>query len=471
MKAAAALLLLVPGVAFGHAFGEPVQLPMPYGLYIWGSVLALVLSFVLLAAGGGKSRLLNAQLALPWPVMQATSLERMHRCAALVWLAILVVCVLTGLLGTRDSMRNINMTTFWILYVLGGAYMAMLVGNWYTRQFPWQVLMLPHWKGPCHYPRWLGHWPATVLFVAMVSIELFLHNNPRQLAWMLLGYGLITCTGMALFGTRRWLQRGDPLAALFRVFAACAPLRRLPSQQGQIRWDLVMPFSQLKRLRLWHPAQAVFVFFLLSSTAFDGLRETKVYFNVFWQDPFGLLTLAFGEHPMKIYPVVRPWFFAWEFGLLLASPFFYLGLFWLFLRLGQSITGKAHAMSLMMRRHLPSLIPIAVVYHVTHYYTLLLSQGLKIRGLVSDPLGWGWNLFGTAITGRLPWLPDMANIWTSQVVLILVGHVAAVWLSHQEALRMEGSAGRAALNQLPMLVLMVVFTAVGLWVLAQPLQG
>ena len=61
--------------------------------------------------------------------------------------------------------------------------------------------------------------------------------------------------------------------------------------------------------------------------------------------------------------------------------------------------------------------------------------------------------------------------WTSQVVLILVGHVAAVWLSHAEALHMEGSTRKAALNQLPMLVLMVVFTAVGLWVLAQPLQG
>ena len=65
----------------------------------------------------------------------------------------------------------------------------------------------------------------------------------------------------------------------------------------------------------------------------------------------------------------------------------------------------------------------------------------------------------------------MANIWTSQVVLILAGHVAAVWLAHQQALQLERSNRRATLSQLPMLVLMVVFTSVGLWILAQPLQG
>lgn len=143
----------------------------------------------------------------------------------------------------------------------------------------------------------------------------------------------------------------------------------------------------------------------------------------------------------------------------------------LFIALGRMLTGSKQPIALLLCRYLPSLVPIAVVYHLTHYYTLLFSQGLKIRGLASDPFGWGWNIFGNAITGRLPWLPDMANIWTSQVVLILAGHVAAVWLAHQQALQLERSNRRATLSQLPMLVLMVVFTSVGLWILAQPLQG
>jgi hypothetical protein len=42
-----------------------------------------------------------------------------------------------------------------------------------------------------------------------------------------------------------------------------------------------------------------------------------------------------------------------------------------------------------------SLVPIAVAYHLAHYVSLLLTTGQFIIPLASDPLGWGWNLFGT----------------------------------------------------------------------------
>ncbi len=469
------VLLAAPATALAHAFGEPVQLPMPYGLYIAGSVLALVLSFALLAIGGqpGSKLLsgLNAYRTLPLPAWPARWLDRARAAGSALWLSVLLFCIVTGLVGSNDSHRNFNMTFFWILFVLGGAYASMLIGDWYKHQHPWRFLLPRGWTGIRKYPRWLGHWPAFAQLVCLIAIELFFHSTPRKLALLLIAFGVFNLAGMWLWGTRRWLQRGEMFAVLFRIFAACTPLRRTRSSDGKYRWRIALPFSDLRRLRLWHPAQCLFVLFLLSSTAYDGLRETAVYFNVFWQDPFGILTIAFGDHPLKIYPQVRPWFIAWEIVLLILSPFFYLLLFVLFLALGRRLTGGKQSIGLLLRRYLPSLVPIAVVYHLTHYYTLLFSQGLKIRGLVSDPFGWGWNLFGSAITGRLPWLPDMANIWTSQVVLILVGHVAAVWLAHQQALQLERSNRRATLSQLPMLVLMVVFTSVGLWILAQPLQG
>ncbi len=469
------VLLAAPATALAHAFGEPVQLPMPYGLYIAGSVLALVLSFALLAIGGqpGSKLLsgLNAYRTLPLPAWPARWLDRARAAGSALWLSVLLFCIVTGLVGSNDSHRNFNMTFFWILFVLGGAYASMLIGDWYKHQHPWRFLLPRGWTGIRKYPRWLGHWPAFAQLVCLIAIELFFHSTPRKLALLLIAFGVFNLAGMWLWGTRRWLQRGEMFAVLFRIFAACTPLRRTRSSDGKYRWRIALPFSDLRRLRLWHPAQCLFVLFLLSSTAYDGLRETAVYFNVFWQDPFGILTIAFGDHPLKIYPQVRPWFIAWEIVLLILSPFFYLLLFVLFLALGRRLTGGKQSIGLLLRRYLPSLVPIAVVYHLTHYYTLLFSQGLKIRGLVSDPFGWGWNIFGSAITGRLPWLPDMASIWTSQVVLILAGHVAAVWLAHQQALQLERSNRRATLSQLPMLVLMVVFTSVGLWILAQPLQG
>src|SRR3546814_13604326 len=63
-----------------------------------------------------------------------------------------------------------------------------------------------------------------------------------------------------------------------------------------------------------------------------------------------------------------------------------------------------------------SLLPIVLVYNITHYYTLMFTQGVKIISLLSDPFGWGWNLFGTAGLLRAPILPSMSMVWHTQEI-------------------------------------------------------
>ena len=43
-----------------------------------------------------------------------------------------------------------------------------------------------------------------------------------------------------------------------------------------------------------------------------------------------------------------------------------------------------------------SLVPIALVYAVAHYFTLLVVYSQVAVSLASDPFGSGWDLFGTA---------------------------------------------------------------------------
>ena len=117
------------------------------------------------------------------------------------------------------------------------------------------------------------------------------------------------------------------------------------------------------------------------------------------------------------------------------------------------------------------MLPIALVYNITHYYTLILTQGVKILSLLSDPFGWGWNLFGSAGQFRAPFLPDMGWVWHTQVGLIVLGHIISVYIAHREALRVFDTPRKAALSQLPMLILMMLFTTFGLWILAQPIQS
>jgi hypothetical protein len=116
---------------------------------------------------------------------------------------------------------------------------------------------------------------------------------------------------------------------------------------------------------------------------------------------------------------------------------------------------------------LASLVPIALVYAVAHYFSLLLLQGQFAIPLASDPLGRGWDLIGTA-----DFRPNLAvlspnAIWYVQVGALVVGHVAGLTLAHDRAVALFRSARTAMQTQYVMLVLMVVYTVGGLWLLSQ----
>ena len=153
------------------------------------------------------------------------------------------------------------------------------------------------------------------------------------------------------------------------------------------------------------------------------------------------------------------------------SPLIYLAVFAGFVRIVKALTGATQTSRELVLRFAMALVPIAFVYHLTHYYTVFLMQAGQIVKLASDPFGFGWNLFGTARWTIAPVMLDVGSIWITQVVMILAGHIVSVYLAHIEALRIFGSAHRAALSQQPMLVLMMAFTNLGLWILSLPLAG
>ena len=114
-------------------------------------------------------------------------------------------------------------------------------------------------------------------------------------------------------------------------------------------------------------------------------------------------------------------------------------------------------------------MPIAVAYNVAHNFSSLLIQGQNVLPLLSDPLGRGWNLFGTAGMHVNIGLVDAQLTWYVAIGAIVAGHVIAVWLAHRVALREFGAPRSAALASIPLTVLMVAYTAVSLSVIAEPM--
>ena len=116
-----------------------------------------------------------------------------------------------------------------------------------------------------------------------------------------------------------------------------------------------------------------------------------------------------------------------------------------------------------------SFLPIAAAYHVAHYLVAGLTQGQYVLAALNDPFHRDWQLlglpehwvgFGFLMDRHAVW-----TIWIAQFVLILGAHLLAVVLGLLAA-RRAGVEGRIA--HLPVTVLMVGYTALGLWLLSTP---
>jgi hypothetical protein len=63
------------------------------------------------------------------------------------------------------------------------------------------------------------------------------------------------------------------------------------------------------------------------------------------------------------------------------------------------------------------------------------------------------------------------TIWNLQTASIVSGHVAAIALAHAFSLRQFGDGRHAAISQIPLALMMVLYTLFGLWLLSTPVAG
>ena len=86
----------------------------------------------------------------------------------------------------------------------------------------------------------------------------------------------------------------------------------------------------------------------------------------------------------------------------------------------RSVGGNLDAARLR-RAFVHSLVPIALVYVAAHYLTFLLFEGQSIAYLASDPLGEGWDLFGTASAAIDYGALSQNQAWYLQVGFVVLG--------------------------------------------------
>ena len=370
--------------------------------------------------------------------------------------------VCAGFIGVPDPYRNLIVTMVWVTWWVGFAFVCALLGDLWALASPFH---LPRFHQKQTFPRWLGSWPAVLLFFGFAWAELVWHDKdvPAYLASVVLGYAALTWTAMAVFGTEAWLRNGEAFSVAFGVLGRFAPLY---AQGGTLR--VRVPGAGLLADERVPVSLAVFVLLMLSSVTCDGFFETPLMRSLetaalSWP-PLASALFAGSEWGLDESQIIRS-------ATLAAFPLIFVVAFWL----------TAWAMVRVSKKDLPvteaacgfvlTLVPIAVAYHLAHYFSLLATAGQFMIPLVSDPFGLGWNLFGTA-----GYKVDLGAVspyvfWYGAVFLIVTGHVIAVVLAHVAALRLFGSARAAAASQVPMVALMVAYTMLSLWILAQPVVG
>lgn len=203
------------------------------------------------------------------------------------------------------------------------------------------------------------------------------------------------------------------------------------------------------------PDEAYLSLAMLSLTIFHGLTMTPA-----WGDSILRLRDTFGIGNLG--QILA--FSLGMIGVLCVPVLVFLGVAWVSRRLGRLERTRA-----VFIGYAYALLPLALLYHTAHNVQHLLQEGQKIMPLLSDPLGWGWNLFGTAAWKIAP-VASLGSIQYTQVSLVLLGHAFAVYVAYHISQRQSTVRAQALWSLAPILTIFLGISLVNLWLLAQPMQ-
>ena len=475
--------LLLPAIADAHvALLTPYILPIPLPVYIFACVATLIITFasvgymvrasapaVLVSGTHSVAGSPLGQLIVRW-VVQAV------RAAAVFLLALTVIA---GYVGIKHPLGNINMLLFWTIFMIGLAYLTVFIGNVFAIINPWRTIVsvaeacgLSFSKARISYPSGLAYYPALLFYIAIVWIELLVLPLPSTLSTALIVYTLVTLAGSWLFGTQAWFEHAEFFNVFFRLIGLLAPVEYVRAENAR-SWQIHLrrPILGLVECRATHISLVVFVLFMLSATTYDAIHQTQLWQNLYWVSALSLTKPLWGTDLAKAQSMLMGGYLIYLRASLVLSPMLYLGIYSLAIWVMKAVTRTKIPLSTLMQEFAFSIIPIAVVYNITHNLTEILDRWRAFPALLTDPFGFGWNIFGVSTMPVVQQSIEMGPIWHTQVALMLVGHMISVYVAHLTALRVFRSRHESVISQIPLLTLMVVYTVVGLWILTLPIKA
>ncbi|NIS81096.1 MAG: 4Fe-4S binding protein [Anaerolineales bacterium] len=414
-------------------------------------------------------------------------------------LAVFTYLALAGIAGTPVGNRNLAITLVWIAW--WGALILILVpvggrlwcsicplplpGEWAQRGGLMQADGRRQLGLGRRWPRrWRNLWLQNIGFLALAIFSAPILTLPRATAWLLIALVVIALAVSLLFERRSFCRYLCPVGGFIGLYSLLSPLalrvkdpqvcRTHPTKdcyRGNALghgcpWQ-VYPGTLnrnancglcLECLRtcpldnvalVWRPGQSDLAAGpgrrpLHMDEVFKGaiMLAAALVYSAVMLGPWGALKAA-------AFNVFSAEWFTYVGGLLVLALVVVPGV----LALAASIGARLDPSGLLrgregIRRAAAGLIPLGLGAWVAFSLGFVFANGSYVLNALSDPLGWGWDLFGLS---NLAWRPALTGITPLlQGFALIAGLAGAAYITFKEVLHTDRTI-RSSLASVPVL--------------------
>jgi len=414
-------------------------------------------------------------------------------------LAGFVFAILTGFIGTPVGSHNFSIVFVWIAWwaililvavpFFGRGWCAVcpipVVGDWLQRG---SVLdpapQTPKWLGLRVPARFRNMWMQNVSFTLVALFSSVILTTPIVTS-VVLAAMLFLAIGLSMvFERRAFCRYLCPVGGFIGLYAQTAPIELRVKDKNVCAKCVGKPCYNGSELGAGCPWD-VFPGGLTKNTycglcmecirtcPHDNIALNARPFSADLAKPSAKLDEAFkafimlgaaliyayvlmgsnGAAKLAAYSVFTPTWFVYAVIFLTVIFILLPGLYWLAVKAGNPnlpLTGKRFAIAST------PLIPLGLMFWVAFSLSFVLTNATYILAALSDPLGLGWNLFGTA---ALAWQPLLSALIAPAQTLALVGGLA--WAARTA----QKTAPQANIAPAPVIVYSFAATLLMLWLL------
>lgn len=449
-----AVLTLVPGEVLAHEVGgNRFESPIPLPLLLAGAGATVAITALWLGRSGRPP-----ETAWSYRIggISATVVRAVRVFAVVVFSLGVLAALAAGFLGPRAAAENFAPAFIWAVWFKGLGLLAMLIGTPWVLLSPWRNVhrLLSRLEGESlsmiDYPDWVGVWPAVVGFVLVVGVAeniVGVPQRPPLTAGLVAAFALVMIIGGVVYGSA-WFNQGDAFAVFYRLLGRVAPLESSRTVDGGYEVTCRVPWRGCMR-PIDRPGAVTFIVAAVYTVSFDGFTSTPEFQSLLFaaRDVLGT-----GQQTALILYAGGLGFFVVSFLVVAALADI----------TGDRVSSASQSeVRPVARSFAPTVIPIAAAYEFAHYYPYVIRNlGRTVEAVLV--------FLGTPVDiSLLSWL-SLPVFWSSQLVLIVGGHIVAVIAAHGVACNRYRSPSKARRGHLPLVFLMVGYTILSLWIVSRP---